>query len=130
MRRSINAEGVPHHKNPIPHACVVRGVLVSSAISGVDRDTGRYLEEREQQIALAFEYLEDVLAAGGAGIEDVVKLDLFFSDKDDRKFANEHWLRLFPDARSRPARHAHLAELPDGCFLQIEAMAVLENADR
>ena len=72
-----------------------------------------------------FSYLEVILDEAGATPQDVIKLDLYFADKADRALANEHWLRLWPDPAYRPARQAHQAALPDGCCLQIVAMAVL-----
>ena len=125
MVRSINPPGLPHHKNPIPAAALHNGVLVSSAISGLDPATGAYPADKESQIALAFQHFELILAEAGATPQDVVKLDLYFTDKADRKLVNPHWLRLFPQENRRPARHAHSAELPAECCLQMTFMAVM-----
>lgn len=129
MRRSIHPPGLPKHKNPIPAASILRGVFVSSAISGLDPETDQYPLDKEQQIALAFSHFEKILAAGGASADDVIKLDLNFVDKTDRALVNPHWLRLFPDENSRPARHSHIAELPKDCIFQITFMAVVERSD-
>ena len=128
MVRAIAPEGVPRHDNPIPAAAVHRGVLASSAISGKDPVTARYPGDKERQIALAFDHLRSVLAGAGASIEDVVKLDLYFADKTDRRLVNAHWLEMFPDERARPARHAHAASLPAGCCLQIAVLAIVERS--
>ncbi len=125
MVQSIDPEGIPPHKNPIPAGAIHRGFFASSAISGKDFETGIYPEDKEEQIALAFKYFEMMLAAGGATLQDVIKVELFFRDKADRKFANPHWLRLYPDEAHRPARHAHIADLLPGCYLQIEFLAVV-----
>lgn len=127
MVRSINPAGVPHHKNPIPAAAIHRGVLVSSAIFGMDPASRTYPADKADQVALAFQHLRTVLDAAGADLQDVVKLDLFFQDTADRVLANPHWLELFPEEGNRPARHAHQTELPDGCCLQIVVMAVLAH---
>ena len=84
-----------------------------------------YPADKGEQTALVFSYLEVILDEAGATSQDVIKLDLYFADKADRALANEHWLRLWPDPAHRPARQAHQAALPDGCCLQIVAMAVL-----
>ena len=127
MVRAIAPEGVPRHDNPIPAAAVHRGVLASSAISGKDRVTGTYPVDKERQIALAFDHLRSVLATVGAGVQDVVKVDLYFADKMDRPLVNAHWVGLFPDEAARPARHAHVVSLPAGCCLQIAALAIVER---
>lgn len=127
MVRSINPSSLPHHSSPIPLAAVHRGLLVSSAISGIDPVTARYLSDKEAQFALAFSHLRQLLEASGATLQDVVKLDLFFADKADRPLVNPHWLDMYPDEGFRPARHAHQGSLPSGCWLQIEVMAILER---
>ena len=106
----------------------MRGVLVTSVILGKRLDTDDYPVDRAEQTALVFTYLEAILDEAGASPQDVVKLDLYFADKSDRSLANENWLRLWPDPARRPARQAHQAVLPDGCCLQIVAMAVLPSS--
>jgi len=125
MRRSVYAPGVPQHQNPIPHATVLHGLLVSSAIGGREPASNEFPQDKDKQVALAFAHMQAILRAAGATLDDVIKLDLYFTDKSDRKYVNPYWLALFPDAASRPARHAHIAQLPAGCCLQIELMAVL-----
>lgn len=128
MVLSINSDKVAAHHNPVPNAAIVRGVLVTSGILGKRLDTDDYPVDRAEQTALVFTYLQAILEEAGATPQDVVKLDLYFADKSDRSLANEHWLRLWPDPAHRPARQAHQAVLPDGCYLQVVAMAVLPHS--
>ncbi|NCF49524.1 MAG: RidA family protein [Bacteroidetes bacterium] len=128
MVRSIYSSKVAQHKNPVPNAALHRGILVTSAIFGKDPETGHYPASAAQQIAMAFSQLEAVLEEAGTAPQDVVKLDLYFTNKGDRELANEHWRRIWPDAAHRPARHAHEAILPEGCAFQIVAMAVSDPA--
>jgi len=125
MVRAINSDRAAQHHNPVPNAAILRGLLVTSSILGKRLDSDEYPADRGEQTALVFRYLEAVLDEAGATSQDVIKLDLYFADKADRALANEHWLRLWPDPAHRPARQAHQAVLPDGCCLQIVAMAVL-----
>ena len=124
-RRSIDPPGIPGHKNPVPLASVVGNILMSSAIMGQDPETGAFPADRAQQVALAFDALGAVLETARARADQVVKMDLYLADKADRELVNPHWLEMFPDAASRPARHALQAELPPGCCIQIVIMAVL-----
>ena len=125
MVRAINSDRAAQHQNPVPNAAILRGLLVTSSILGKRLDSDEYPVDRGEQTALVFRYLEAILDEAGATSQDVIKLDLYFADKADRALANEHWLRLWPDPAHRPARQAHQAVLPDGCCLQIVAMAVL-----
>ena len=125
MVHAINSDRAAQHHNPVPNAAILRGLLVTSSILGKRLDSDEYPADRGEQTALVFRYLEAILDEAGATSQDVIKLDLYFADKADRALANEHWLRLWPDPAHRPARQAHQVALPDGCFLQIVAMAVL-----
>ena len=125
MVRAINSDRAAQHHNPVPNAATLRGLLVTSSILGKRLDSDEYPADRGEQTALVFRYLETILDEAGATSQDVIKLDLYFADKADRALANEHWLRLWPDPAHRPARQAHQTVLPDGCCLQIVAMAVL-----
>ena len=128
MVRSIHVADVPHHVNPVPHAAEHGGFVVSSAIMGMDAATRKFPDTKEAQLALAFENLRRVIKACGVTPQDVIRLTLYFADKDDRPLVNPHWLEMWPDENARPARHALLAsELPPGCVLQLEFMAVAAN---
>ncbi len=126
MVRSLVAKGVAQHTNPVPNGAIHRGVLCTSGILGKDPETDTYPAGVEAQAALCFEYLDRILAEGGATRQDVVKLDLYLADKNDRSVINRFWLQFWPDEQQRPARQAHIAELPDGCLVQLVAMAVVQ----
>ena len=128
MVHSIYSNKVAQHHNPVPNAAILRGLLVTSGILGKRLDGDDYPADRGEQTALVFSYLEVILEEAGATLQDVIKLDLYFADKGDRTLANQHWLRLWPDPARRPARQAHRASLPDGCCLQIVAIAVLPQS--
>ena len=101
--------------------------MITSSILGKELDSDTYPEDKARQIALVFDYLEAILEEGGAELQDVVKIDLYFADKGDRPLVNPHWLRLYPDPAKRPARQAHQTMLPEGCCLQIVATAVVNE---
>lgn len=127
MVSSIHSARIAQHRNPIPAAAVHRGLLITSAIIGKEPDTDDYPNSKERQVELVFAYLEEILHEAGATAQDVVKIDLYLTDKADRSLVNPHWLKLYPDNDSRPARQAHAATLPPGCCLQLVATAVLET---
>lgn len=125
MVNSINPKSVPMHKNPLPTAALHRGVLATSSIMGKEVETGTFPDTKEAQVALAFDHMRAILAEAGATPQDVVKVTLYFENKGDRKLANPHWLAMYPDSEYRPARHSHQIELPEGCCMKIEFLAVV-----
>jgi 2-iminobutanoate/2-iminopropanoate deaminase len=67
--------------------------------------------------------LAAVLAAGGSGLDRVVKTTVFLADMGDFAAMNEVYARHFGD--HRPARSAvEAAALPKGALVEIEAVAV------
>jgi 2-iminobutanoate/2-iminopropanoate deaminase len=67
--------------------------------------------------------LAAVLAAGGSGLDRVVKTTVFLADMGDFAAKNEVYARHFGD--HRPARSAvEAAALPKGALVEIEAVAV------
>lgn len=125
MVRSVVSDKASQHTNPVPNAAVQGRILVTSGVLGKEIDSGEYPHETARQIALVFDYLQAILEEGGATLQDVVKVDLYLEDKSLRPIINEHWVSCWPDEQARPARQAHQATLPDGCCIQLVAMAVL-----
>ncbi len=124
MRRAINSNKVKAHKNPIPHATILKGLMISSSISGSDV-CGNYSQNKVEQINQAFINIKIILEEANASFDDVIKFDLYFSDKNDRKYVNPIWLKLFPDENSRPSRHSHLIKLDGNCIFQIVFTAII-----
>ena len=127
MVNSINPVGLPAHKNPIPAASVHKGILISSVISGKSVVTGSYSKNKVEQVSLVFEYIKKIVIEAGGTVQDIIKMDLYFSDKSDRSIVNPEWVKMFPDPNKRPARHAQIAELPKDCCLQVTLTAVIET---
>ncbi|QJY49396.1 RidA family protein [Pseudonocardia broussonetiae] len=124
-RRSIDVPGLHHGGLPIPAASVVGNVLVSGGISPLDPDSGTVPPEVDRQVGLVFANARRILDAAGGSPDDVVKCTVFVRDKAIRPVVDEHWLRMFPDAASRPARHTLRTDLADPLQIQLEITAVL-----
>ena len=68
-----------------------------------------------------------VLAADGAGAEDVLKTTVFLADIDDFDEMNDTYATFFDD--EPPARSAvEVGALPKGVAVEIEAVAVTTDA--
>ena len=127
MVKAINPSDIPPHKNPIPAAAIHGGVLISSVISGKSLVTDVYSKDKKEQISLAFEYIEKIISEAGGTVQDIIKMDLYFRDKNDRSLVNPEWERMFPDPKKRPARHAQIGDLPENCCLQVTLTAVIDR---
>lgn len=116
---------VPHvgHKAPIPLGARVGPLICSSGIAGKDPADGHLPADGALQVAHAFTNLQALLAAGGGGLQHVVKLAVTLADDGLREAVNQHWLACFPDADDRPARHVTVQPLGHGMAVQLEVTA-------
>ena len=122
-QQSIDVENIAHGA-PIPVASRVGNVLMTSAIGGRDLKTGKLPPDGDSQARNAFESLKAILAKGGMGLGDVVKITCFVTDDNLREQINKYWSECFPDPHKRPARHTLVLPLRGGVLLQIDATAV------
>lgn len=107
-RRSIEVPGV-QHKNPIPSASQRGPILASGGITGADPDTGAVPGDLDLQCRFMFENVRRIMAAAGGSPEDIVKVTVWIADRALRDILNRHWIAMFPDPHSRPARHTMTA---------------------
>ena len=106
-RRSIEIPTLSH-ANPLPVASRIGPLLVSSVVAPFDPGTRNVPKEVSAQIENLFTHVEAILAAGGATLDDVAKMTFFVTDIAHRELINEPWVKRFPDADHRPARHTQL----------------------
>lgn len=126
IKRSIEIPGY-RHRAPIPMAAQVGNMLFSSAISGIDPDTGEPASTAEDQVRLVFVHLGALLEEVGATLAEVVRMSIHAHDSSIRELINAEWLKAFPDQDDRPARHIQIHHLPAPLYLQVEIVAVLPH---
>lgn len=124
-RQSINVEGFGHSM-PIPAACRIDNIVTSGLVTGLDPATGRMAATIETQCANMFATMRRLVEAAGGTVEDIVKLTVWLNDRAQRDIVNVEWLRMFPDAESRPARSTLNRDLGGGKYVECEFTAVLE----
>ena len=118
-RRSIDVTGAKH-VNPIPSASR-RGPFV---VSG----TGKVPADLDEQCRLMFENVRRVMAAAGGSPDDIVKMTVWITDRSLREIMNRHWVAMFPDPQSRPARHTLTSrDFAAPMQIQCDLMAVLDE---
>ena len=80
----------------------------------------------EAQIERAFQNLSAVCEAGGGGLDNIVKLNVYLTDLSDFAAVNEAMSRMF--SRPFPARAAvGIAALPKGARVELEAVMQCPN---
>jgi len=126
-RRSIEVAGA-RHQNPIPSASRRGPVVASGAISGMDPATGKVPEDLDAQCAAMFANVRRVIETAGGTTDDIIKMNVWITDRALRPIMNKYWVEMFPDPHSRPARHT----IASGDFtppmqIQCDLMAVISE---
>jgi 2-iminobutanoate/2-iminopropanoate deaminase len=126
-RRSINVAGASH-TNPIPSASRRGPFVVSGAISGTDPQSGQVPADLDAQCAQMFANVRRVMKTAGGNPDDIIKMTVWITDRGLRPILNKHWVEMFPDPQSRPARHTLTStDLAPPMQVQCDLMAVLEQ---
>ena len=125
-RESIELGG-DQHGAPIPSACRVGPLVMTSGVQGKSQETGQLGDDIDEQTRLAFENLADVFARAGGSVGDIAHVTVFMVSRSERDVVNKYWEQWFPDPASRPARHAIEMPLPGGMLIQLEAVGYLNG---
>jgi reactive intermediate/imine deaminase len=125
-REEIRVDGLAEPISHFTDAVRAGDLLFVSGILAVD-GAGRLVggDDVVAQTRQVLDNLLAVLAAGGCGFDDVVKVTIFLTDIDDRPSINP--LRREAFGATRPA--STLVEVPrlavDGAKVEIEAVALV-----
>lgn len=124
MRRSIEVDGFSHGQQPIPAASRVGPLVMTGGVYGLDPATGKIPDDVERQAALMFANLARIMAAAGGSMDAIARMTVYVKVPEARVAVNAEWLKAFPDAASRPARHTLVNEaLPANMLVQCDATA-------
>jgi len=124
-RRSIHVDGIAHGM-PIPMGSLVGNILFSSGISGADPSNGKLPEGLEAQCEFAFANMKALVENAGGTLDDIGAVKITMKDRANRDMMNKSWVKSFPEAESRPARHVdENPGLGGGMEIQLEITAVI-----
>src|SRR5258705_12215477 len=112
------------HQNPIPNAARVGDFLMSGLIAGVDPGTRLLPDDLDEQLTNLFTYVKDIVEAAGGTTDNIVKMNVWLKDPDNRELLNKHWLAMFPDEATRPARHTQPLPGASGVLVACDITAV------
>jgi 2-iminobutanoate/2-iminopropanoate deaminase len=124
-RQSFELEGISHTV-PIPFGTRVGNMLFSSGIMGMDPSARRLGEGLEAQVCFAFANMRALVEKAGGTLEDVGHVRVLVKSEEYRSAVNAEWIKAFPDAHSRPARHTEVVPLRGEMLVQLEFVAVLK----
>ncbi|MBI5446998.1 MAG: RidA family protein [Deltaproteobacteria bacterium] len=124
MKEKISTAEAPAAIGPYSQAIGAGGWLFCSGQIPLDPGTGELVTGGiEEQTRRVLENLRAVLAAGGSGLERVVKTTVFLADLDDFAAMNAIYGEYFVGVS--PARSTvQVAALPRGARIEIEAIAL------
>jgi enamine deaminase RidA (YjgF/YER057c/UK114 family) len=99
---------------------------MSSVIGGSNPGTRELPATLEEQVRNLFAHVRNAVAAAGCSPEDIVKMTFWVKDPaTQREALNAEWVRMFPDADSRPARHTQQLPADSRALVQCDFVAVL-----
>ena len=101
----IHTDDAPSHAGPVPQAVEAGGWIYVSALFGAHPRELAIPADARAEAEQLFDNLAAILAAGGAGLTDVVRVGIVMRDlQRDRPIFNEVWAQRFGE--HRPARSA------------------------
>jgi 2-iminobutanoate/2-iminopropanoate deaminase len=121
----IVAEGAPKPFQGAPYnqAVASGGFVFCAGQLGLDPESGELVEGGiSNQTRRALENVRAILAAAGAGFDDVVKSTVFLTDLEDFAAMNEVYREYFTS--DPPARTTiQVAALPAAAIVEVEVIA-------
>lgn len=125
MNRSIIS--TPHAPAAIgtySQAVKIGNTIYLSGQIGLDPASMQMVDGIEAQIVRVFDNLKAVCEAGGASLNDIVKLNIFLTDLGHFALVNEIMARYF--AQPYPARAAiGVAALPRAALVEMDGVVVV-----
>ncbi len=125
MKEIISTEKAPGAIGPYSQAIKAGGMVFCSGQIPIDPATGNFVSDVvAEQTEQVLKNLNEVLAAAGASLNDVVKTTVFLADMNDFAEMNEVYGRFFSE--TKPARATvQAARLPRDAKVEIECVAVV-----
>ncbi len=127
MKKVIAAENAPKPIDACSPAIKANGFVFVSGQAGADPATEGLVEGNDAaQTVQALRNMEDILAAAGLTMADVVKAAVFLADIQELAAVNEAYKQVF--CADCPARSAfQVANLPGRAQVEIEAIAARQE---
>ena len=124
MKKIIDSNEAPKPLGVYSQGTVGGGFIFVSGQLPVDPKTNKLIEQDiKKQTRQVFKNIEKILAAEGAGFQDILKINTFLLNINDFKGMNEVFQEFFP--AEPPARTTSTVQaFPPGVLIEIDAIAL------
>jgi len=125
QKEAVKTDKAPAALGPYSQAIKSGNLLFCSGVLGLVPETGKFASEEVQgQTEQVMLNMGEILKAGGASYDSVVKTTIMLADLGDFKAVNEIYAKYFPG--TAPARSTYqVAALPLNARIEIECIATL-----
>lgn len=124
--RIIHSDDAPKAVGPYSQAMLSGGVLYASGQIGLDPEAGKLVaDDVEAQALQVTKNLSAVLAAAGASLSNIVKVNIFLTDMADFPRVNAIYAAWLGEHRPARATVA-VAALPLGAVVEMDLIASIE----
>jgi 2-iminobutanoate/2-iminopropanoate deaminase len=128
-RTGYNLPGLSAEGAVAPDLVRVGNLFFTSAVRGVNRQSGELPEDPGVQFLNAWRNLAALVESAGLSIDNIGLVTNFIDSQEYRAHINPGWLELFPERSNRPARKTTSFPLPAGVGVELQAYGVA-NATR
>lgn len=120
----LSTKQAPGAVGPYSQGVKTGNLIFTSGQLPINPETGELLKgDIQEQTKMCLENVKAILKAGGASLEDVVKVNVYVVDIKQFSLINEIYAQYFSD--HKPARSlVEVTALPLGGDLEIEAIAM------
>ena len=127
--RFVHTEEAPEPVGPYAQAVQTGQLLFVSGQVGLEPETSAITaQDVEAQTERVLRNVAAVIAAAGGSPQQIVKTTIFLTDMDEFARVNGVYAKFFGE--HRPARSTvEVSRLPLGAKVEIEAIAVINNAE-
>lgn len=125
-KKIVFAEGAPAPVGPYNHGVIFNNVLYTCGQLGLDPATGNLVDTSlEDEVRQAMKNMEAVLAAAGAGYDDMLNCKLTISDMNNFGAINKIYGEFVKEDTAPGRSCVQVAMLPKNANFQIEVIAAV-----
>ena len=129
QKEIISTKDAPQAIGPYSQAIRFGNLIFVSGQIPIEPETGKILKgDIKEQTKLILENLNNVLAASGSSLDNVLRTTIFLTDLEDYPAVNETYAQYFNDLP--PARSTvQVAKLPMDAQIEIDAIACINTEE-
>ncbi|GAX59685.1 endoribonuclease [Candidatus Scalindua japonica] len=127
QKNIIKTTKAPQAIGPYSQAVQWNNLVFISGQIPIDPGSGEIVKgDIQEQTKQILENMNNVLAAGGSSLDNVLRITIFLTDLDDYAAVNQMYARFFE--KSKPARSTvQVSRLPMNVKIEIDAIAYSDS---